>query len=417
MTILLQNVTFNNQVTDILISGTRFVKIAPHQQPQADWQIIDCSGKAILPAFYNNHSHAGMSLFRGISDDKNLFDWLNHDIWPREAKLTPQMIYTGTKFSILEMLKTGTVFFADMYFAPDMILKAVSEMGIRAAVSLSTCDLFDAERRKVEQSKIEEYMALPNPAPELISKVLTFHAVYTASAELIKFNVETAAEHNLRLHIHACETAKEVKDCYAEHGCSPIKYLDNLGALSDKTILAHSVHLDDEDIDLLARKGVWLCTNPSSNYKLASGVFMLQKLLDRGCRITLGTDSMASNNNLSMLDEMKLCALSAKIQSNDPTAGAAADIFKIATRNGALAFGIDAGEIAEGKLADGILVDLNNHFLVPDYNLISNMVYSADSSCIDNVICNGRMVMNNRQVAGEKELIGQVRELSDLFRN
>ena len=417
MSILLQNVSFDHQLTDILIDGNHFAKISPLQQPQPDWQIVDCTGKAILPAFYNNHSHAGMSLFRGISDDKNLFDWLNNDIWPREAKLTPEMIYTGTKFSILEMIKTGTVFFADMYFAPEMILKAVAETGIRAAVSLSTCDLFDAKRREAEQAKIEEYMALPNPAPELISKVLTIHAVYTASAGLIKFNVETAAKHNLRLHIHACETLKEVKDCYAEHGCSPIKYLDKLGALTNKTILAHSVFLDEEDIDLLAQKGVWLCSNPSSNYKLASGVFMLQKLLNRGCHITLGTDSMASNNNLSMLDEMKLCALSAKIQSNDPTAGSAADVFKIATRNGALAFGLDAGETAEGKLADCILVDLDNHFLVPDYNLISNMVYSADSSCIDSVICNGKILMSNRKVAKEKDLIQQVRKLSDFFRD
>ncbi len=415
MPILLHNVTLNRQKTDILIENGRFAKIAPQQKAPAA-QIVDCKGLAVLPAFYNTHSHAGMSLFRGISDDKNLFDWLNHDIWPREARLTPQMIYTATKFSILEMLKSGTVFFADMYFEPEMILKAAAEMGVRAAVSLSTCDLFDPRRRKSEEAKVEAYMALPNPAPERLSKVLTIHAVYTASAELIRFNVETAAKHNLRLHIHACETAKEVADCRKQHGCSPIQYLDKLGALSDKTILAHAVFLDDADIDLLAKKGVWLSTNPSSNYKLASGVFMLQKLLDRGCKITMGTDSMASNNNLSMLDEMKLCALSAKIQSNNPTAGAAADIFKIATRNGAEAFGIDAGEIQEGRLADCILVNLDNHFLVPDYNLVSNMVYAADSSCIDTVICNGQIVMQNRRLSGEAELLDDIRRLSEQFR-
>ncbi len=416
MSVLLQNVTHNNQITDILIEGSRFARIFPNQTPAAD-QIIDCRGKAILPAFYNTHSHAGMSLFRGISDDKNLFDWLNNDIWPREARLTPQMIYAATRFSILEMLKTGTVFFADMYFEPEMILKAAAEGGIRAAVSLSTCDLFDRKRRSLEEDKIRAYMQLPNPAPERISKVLTVHSVYTASAELIRFNVKTAAEHNLRLHIHACETAKEVADCIREHGCSPIQYLDKLGALTDKTVLAHAVFLDDADIELLARKGVWLSTNPSSNYKLASGVFMLQKLLDRGCKIALGTDSMASNNNLSMPDEMKLCALSAKIQSNDPTAGSAADVFRIATRNGAEAFGLDAGEIKEGKLADCILVDLDNHFLVPNYNLISNMVYAADSSCIDTVICNGNVIMTGKQVKDEPELLRQIREISEEFRN
>ena len=416
MSILLQNVRLNNQKTDILIENSRFKKIASNQDICGK-EVIDCLGKAILPAFYNTHSHAGMSLFRGISDDKDLFDWLNHDIWPREAKLTPEMIYTATKFSILEMVKTGTTFFADMYFEPEMILKAVAEMGVRAAVSLSTCDLFDKERRQEEEKKIEAYMALSNPAPERIQKVLTTHAVYTASADLIRFNVMMAEKYGLHLHIHACETQKEVADCKKENGCSPIKYLDKLGALSNKTVLAHAVFLDDEDIDILARKGVWLSTNPSSNYKLASGVFMLQKLLDKGCNIALGTDSMASNNNLSMLDEMKLCALSAKIQSQDPTAGSAADVFKIATCNGAKAFGIDAGEIKEGKLADCILVDLDNHFLVPNYNLISNMVYSADSSCIDTLICNGQIVMQDKKIAGEKELLSQVRQLAEKFKD
>ena len=192
--------------------------------------------------------------------------------------------------------------------------------------------------------------------------------------------------------------------------------MDKLGALTDKTILAHSVWLSDKDIDILADKQVWLCTNPSSNYKLASGVFMLQKLLDRGCRVCLGTDGMGSNNDLSMINEMKLCALSAKIQASDPTAGSATDVFKIATRNGAEAFGIDGGEIAEGKLADCILVDLNNHFLNPNYDLISNMVYAADSFCIDTVICNGKIVMQNHHIKGEEQLISDIKELSKFFR-
>ena len=182
--------------------------------------------------------------------------------------------------------------------------------------------------------------------------------------------------------------------------------------LNDKTILAHAVWLDDSDIDILAEKGVCLCTNPSSNYKLDSGVFMLQKLLDRGCRVTLGTDGAASNNALNMMSEMKLCALSAKIQANDPTAGNASDVFKIATQNGAKAFGLNAGEIREGCLADCILVDLNNHFLTPAYNLVSNMVYAADSSCIHTVICNGRAVMKNHHVDGEEHVIERMQTLA-----
>lgn len=415
MSILLKNVKHNNSTTDIYISENKFTKIAPNQTVNAD-KAIDCTNLAILPAFYNNHSHAPMSIFRGISDDKNLFDWLNNDIWPREAKLTDEMIYTATKFSVMEMIKTGTVFFSDMYFGMEPLVKAVADMKIRAALSFGACDLFNKEKCKVEIEKINAFMKLKNPEADLIQKVLAIHAVYTVSKELIKFNVDLAKDYNMRLHIHACETKKEVDDCIKEHGMSPIAYLDKCGALTDKTVLAHSVWLDDNDIAILADKGVWLCTNPSSNFKLCSGMFMLQKLLDKGCRITLGTDGMASNNELSMISEMKLCALAAKIQAQDPTAGAATDVFKIATENGAKAFGIDAGLIQEGKLADCMLVDLNNHFLVPDYNLISNMVYSADSSCIDTVICNGKILMQNHKVNDEEELIDDMKKLSEFFR-
>lgn len=415
MSLLLKNVSHQNKITDILIDNGRFSKISPQQQP-LDAEIIDCRNKAILPAFYNLHSHAGMSIFRGLSDDKELFSWLNQDIWPREAKLTPDMIHLATKFSILEMIKTGTVFFLDMYFEQQEILKAAQEMGVRTISALTGLDLFDPNKTKTEIEKIEKYISCPDH-DERCAKGLMIHAVYSVSEELIRYIVKRSQEEGYYLTLHASETAKEVEDCLKMHGCTPIEYLDQLGALGPKTIVAHAVHLSDEDIALLARKKVPLCTNPVSNYKLASGLFMLQKLQKSGCILTLGTDSMASNNNLSMLEEMKLCALSAKIQSGDATAGNAEDIFNMATINGAQAVGLDAGIIAEGKLADCILVDLNNHFLIPNYNLISNMVYSADSSCIDIVICNGRILMQNHHVNGEEEIISEIKKLSDYFRN
>lgn len=415
MPLLLKNVSHQNKITDILIDNGRFSKISPQQQP-LDAEIIDCRNKAILPAFYNLHSHAGMSIFRGLSDDKELFSWLNQDIWPREAKLTPDMIHLAAKFSILEMIKTGTVFFLDMYFEQQEILKAAQEMGVRTISALTGLDLFDPNKTKTEIEKIEKYISCPDH-DERCAKGLMIHAVYSVSEELIRYIVKRSQEEGYYLTLHASETAKEVEDCLKTHGCTPIEYLDQLGALGPKTIVAHAVHLSDEDIALLARKKVPLCTNPVSNYKLASGLFMLQKLQKSGCILTLGTDSMASNNNLSMLEEMKLCALSAKIQSGDATAGNAEDIFNMATINGAQAVGLDAGIIAEGKLADCILVDLNNHFLIPNYNLISNMVYSADSSCIDTVICNGRILMQNHHVNGEEEIISEIKKLSDYFRN
>ena len=216
----------------------------------------------------------------------------------------------------------------------------------------------------------------------------------------------------MKLHIHACETRKEVDDCLAAHGCSPIVYLEKLGALSPQTILAHAVHLDDRDIDIILKHGVTLCTNPASNLKLCSGAFMFKKLWNKGAFITLGTDGSASNNNVSMLDEMKLAALSAKMQSGDPTAGSAEQVFQTATKNGAAALGLDAGVIAEGKLADCLLVDLNNPLLVPNYNLISNMVYSADSSVIDTVFCNGRVLMQDKRIDGEEEILRQAKKIA-----
>ena len=415
--LLLKNVTHNGKTTDILIEGNRFAKIAPDQNIPGVAE-LDCRDKAILPAFYNLHSHAGMSIFRGLSDDKELFSWLNDDIWPREARLTPEMIYLASKFSILEMIKTGTVFFLDMYFEQQEVLKAAQEMGIRTISALTGLDLFDAAKTTMEKEKIEKYISYPEKDNNgRCTKGLMIHAVYSVSEDLIRYIIRRAREEGLFLTLHASETAKEVEDCRKEHGCTPIEYLDRLGALGPKTIVAHAVHLTDADIALLARKKVPLCSNPVSNYKLASGLFMLQKLQKAGCILTLGTDSMASNNNLSMLEEMKLCALSAKIQAGDATAGNAEDVFAMATRNGAQAVGLDAGIIAEGKLADCLLVDLNNHFLVPDYHLVSNMVYAADSSCIDTVICDGRILMKNHHINGEEKLIAAIKKLSTLFKN
>ncbi len=414
MTILIQNVLHENKNVDILINKGRFAKIAPALSLSAESAdtVIDGSDKAILPAFYNLHTHAAMSLLRGLGDDKELFHWLSEDIWPREAKFDDEIIYWGTKLAMLEMIRSGTVAFSDMYFEQKAIMQAVCDMGLRAAVSFVQMDFFEQEKTEAKKADTAKFLALENPCPERISKVMAVHAVYTVSEELIRFAVQTAEENNMFLHIHACETRKEVEDCIAAHGCSPIEYLEKLGALSPRTILAHAVHLSDIDIDIILKHGVKLCTNPASNLKLCSGAFMFKKLWDKGAFITLGTDGSASNNNVSMLDEMKLAALSAKLQSGDPTAAAAEQVFQAATRNGAEALGIDAGVIAEGKLADCILVDLNNTLLIPNYNLISNMVYSADSSVIDTVLCNGRILMLNKKIDGETEIISQARKIA-----
>ena len=417
MSILIKNVLHNNQTTDVLIEGNKFSSIAQNIEVNAE-KIIDGSNKAILPAFYNTHNHAAMSILRGFGDDKPLFEWLNEDIWPIEDQLTEDDIAVASRLAILEMIKSGTVFFADMYFFGERTMQAVADMGIRAAISRVEMDLFDEQ--KAEQKKIDtaNFIDFPNPCPQRIIKCLSCHAVYTVSDELFKFAKETAEKQGWFMQIHVSETKQEVDDCFAKWGMSPVAKLDSLGLLTPKTILAHAVHLSDEDIAIIKKRGCYISTNPISNLKLNSGMFMFEKLYEAMPEnITLGTDGASSNNNLNMLDSMKFCSLVAKAESNSALGGKAQDIYKVATTNGAKAFGLDAGEIKEGCLADCLLVDLDNVFLTPNYNIISNMVYSADSSCVCDVMCDGRLIMENGKVAGEKEIIDNAKKLAEKIKN
>ena len=417
MSILIKNVLHNNQTTDVLIEGNKFSSIAQNIEVNAE-KIIDGSNKAILPAFYNTHNHAAMSILRGFGDDKPLFEWLNEDIWPIEDQLTEDDIAVASRLAILEMIKSGTVFFADMYFFGERTMQAVADMGIRAAISRVEMDLFDEQ--KAEQKKIDtaNFIDFPNPCPQRIIKCLSCHAVYTVSDELFKFAKETAEKQDWFMQIHVSETKQEVDDCFAKWGMSPVAKLDSLGLLTPKTILAHAVHLSDEDIAIIKKRGCYISTNPISNLKLNSGMFMFEKMYETMPEnITLGTDGASSNNNLNMLDSMKFCSLVAKAESNSALGGKAQDIYKVATTNGAKAFGLDAGEIKEGCLADCLLVDLDNVFLTPNYNIISNIVYSADSSCVCDVICDGRLIMENGKVAGEKEIIDNAKKLAEKIKN
>ncbi len=417
MSILIKNVLHNNQTTDVLIKDNKFSRIAPNMKVEAD-KIVDGSNKAILPAFYNTHNHAAMSILRGFGDDKPLFEWLNEDIWPIEDQLTEEDIAIASRLAILEMIKSGTVFFADMYFFGEQTIQAVADMGIRAAISRVEMDLFDEQ--KFEQKKIDtaNFIEFSNPCPQRIIKCLSCHAVYTVSDELFKFAKETAEKQDWFMQIHVSETRQEVDDCFVKWGMSPVAKLDSLGLLTPKTILAHAVHLSDEDIEIIKKRGCYISTNPISNLKLNSGMFMFEKMYKiMPENITLGTDGASSNNNLNMLDSIKFCSLAAKAESNSALGGKADDIYKVATINGAKAFGLNAGEIKEGCLADCLLVDLDNVFLTPNYNIISNMVYSADSSCICDVICDGRLIMENGKVAGEKEIINNAKKLAEKIKN
>lgn len=414
MSILIKNVSLNSRITDIAVQGNRIAEIAPSIQGSFD-QVIDGTHCAALPPFYNTHCHAAMTLLRGIADDMELFEWLNGYIWPAEAKLTDEDIYWGTRLACLEMIKSGTVFFNDMYFHPAETIRAVEEAGIRAAVGMIVLDVNPDSNEHFQKDNAEVW-ARRAEYSDRIQLTWAPHAIYTVGESALRKVAERAAEGKVRIHIHLAETAREVFDCREQHGCTPVEYLARLGLLSEMTLAAHSVHLTDSDIGLLKEHGVNLAYMPCSNYKLSSGKFRFHKLQEQGCHITFGTDGCASNNNLSMFDEMKFGALGAKVEFGGPTACHAEDIFTAATRSGAEAFGIDAGVIEPGRLADIMLLDLDSPMMVAAHNLISNVVYAADTSCVSTVICNGKVLMLNRHVPGEAEVIREARRCSEHLR-
>jgi 5-methylthioadenosine/S-adenosylhomocysteine deaminase len=269
------------------------------------------------------------------------------------------------------------------------------------------------------EEKIEKMFARLKDLPKggavgddgLVRFAIAPHAVYTVSEKLWVRCAEFARERNVVLHIHLSETQKEAADCIAEHGDSPVRWLDSLGVLGENVVAAHAVHIDDGEIDLLRERGVTVVHNPVSNMKLASGIFRAESVSRKGVKIALGTDGTASNNNLDMREEMKFAALLAKVGGN-PEAAPANEVLGWATRGGFHAFDVDAGEIAEGKLADAVLVDLNNERMFPNHNLVSNWVYAADSRAIRHVICDGKFVMRDGFIPAEEEILTAVRNLS-----
>ena len=392
--LLIKDVRLDDRITDILIADGRFKSLEAPAGTVAD-KVIDASGMAILPPFYNTHTHAAMTLRRGYADDMPLHKWLQEYIWPYEDKLTPQDIREGSRLAVREMIKTGTVFFSDMYFDIEETVDVVRESGMRAAIGVT---FVESHSKSQQAEKLELLKRWTDPTGGRITLTVAPHAVYTVGPDLLVRCADTARSLGLKLHIHLCETRKEVDDCLAEHGMTPVRYLDSLGFLGPDVIAAHVVHVDPEEAAILAERSVTISHCPCSNLKLASGFFPYKLLKEAGCRITLGTDGASSNNNLDMREEMKFAALVSKACSGNPEVMPAAEAMDMACRQGAEAFGINAGVIAEGKLADAILVDLSDVRMQPCHHLLSNWVYAAGSSCIDTVICDGNILMEHHEL-------------------
>ena len=375
-TLLIRNVQLDGNVTNILIEGNRFANLTAPADTVAD-ETYDASGLALVPSFFNTHTHASMTLLRGYADDLPLFPWLNDHIWPFEGKMRAEET-----------------------------VRAVAESGIRATVGVTLMDhLGEAEIKR----QLDFLANWKDPTNGRISLAVAPHAVYTVSGELLQRCAEAAKANGQTLTLHVSETEKEVQDCIEAHGMSPVRWLDHLGVLSDNVIAAHVVHIDEEEAEILKERGVWIAHNPCSNMKLSSGIFASDMLLKKGCRLTLGTDGTASNNNLDMREEMKFAALLAKVRYTSETLPAG-EILRWATRNGAQAAGLDAGVIREGALADAVFLDLENERLVPNFNLTSNWVYSADTRAVRSVLCDGKFVMKDGMVEDAQETIARARQ-------
>jgi len=401
MSILLKNVILDGKSKDIFIDGNTIKKISKHIDVKADEKIDAESKKAALPGLINLHAHSAMVLLRGYADDLPLDVWLKEKIWPKEAKLTKEDVYWGTKLAIIEMLKTGTTCFNDMYWSEDASVEAAKEMGLRAKIGLVLLDSLPMGSRE----NIEKYW---NIFKKNKFKTITFsiapHSIYTVSKENLVWAKNFAQKNNLILHAHLSETKKETEDCVKKYKLRPVEFLDKIGVLTENCVLAHSVWLSKKEMEILKKRDCSVIYNPSSNMKLASGIFPYKKLKEVGVNICLGTDGAASNNSLDMIEEMKFASLLQKVNESDPTVAPASEVFDLATRNGAKALRINSGEIKEGRLADLILVDLEEVSLMPNYDLVSNLVYSANGSCVSDVICNGKILMRDRKIGGEEKI-------------
>ncbi len=416
---ILRNILLDGRRADIYIDGGRIVRIcyARRSRPELerDAEIVDCSRCAAVPAFVNMHLHAAMSLLRGIGEDMVLSQWLDR-IWDVESRIDDEFVYWGTKVACLEMIRTGTVTFNDHYWFSPAAHRAAVEMGMNPVVAYVVMDKdMPAEAGREKEQFLRMYgESLKWNAPHTF--VAGLHSVYTVSEEMILWTAEFAREHGLRLHIHLSETEREVRDCIARRGLTPVQYLDRLGVLDGNTIAAHTLWVDDEDVRILGDRKVNCVHNINSNLKLASGYrFKYSELRDAGANLCIGTDGCASSNNLDVLEAVKTAAIVQKAWRGDPEAMPLEELLDMATVNGARALGLETGRIEPGAPADLLIVDTDNSFFLSDAPFLANFIYSSHSDCIRSVLHDGRFLMRDRVIEGESEILENTRKVLRKF--
>jgi 5-methylthioadenosine/S-adenosylhomocysteine deaminase len=381
----------------LAITGGSIVAMGPAAELAARYapaQTLDLGAAMVLPGLINTHTHAAMTLFRGLCDDAPLATWLTDHIWPAESRLTPEAVRLGTTLACAEMLASGTTCFLDAYLFADTVADAVDASGMRALVAQGVFEIENAKFKTVSQAlEAVGRMADRLAGHDRLRAAVFPHAVYTCSSGTLTKCAELARAHDILLSTHAAETAKENVDCRQAHGERVIPYLERLGLLGPKTLLAHGVALDDDDMETLAATSTCVAHCPKSNMKLASGIAPIHALRGLGVTVGLGTDGAASNNALNLFSEMSVAALLQKVATGDPTALAAEAVLDMATRDGATALGWpELGRLTVGGPADLCALDLTRPQLTPSFDPISDAVYAANGGEVKLTMVAGKVL-------------------------
>jgi 5-methylthioadenosine/S-adenosylhomocysteine deaminase len=410
----------------VVVSGERIRAVLPAREAREKHpgaRRLELAGHALIPGLINVHTHAAMTLMRGLGDDLALMEWLNERIWPAEMRLaSPEFVYDGTLLACAEMLRGGVTCFNDMYFFPEAAARAALAAGMRAALGIIVIEFrspYATDASDYLTKGLEARDALKHEP--LLSFCLAPHAPFTVSDATFERLAVYAAELDLPVHIHVHETADEISESIASHGVRPIRRLQRLGLLGPNLLAVHAVHLGDDEIALLAEHACHIAHCPSSNLKLASGIAPITALHEAGVNMGLGTDGAASNNRLDIFSEMRLAALLAKGASGKATALPAHAVLRMATLHGARALGLDKiiGSLVPGKVADMVAVDLSAPELLPCYDPASHLVYVAGRNNVSHVWVGGELLVEGGRLTRlhDEELRGKAAYWRDRIQN
>jgi 5-methylthioadenosine/S-adenosylhomocysteine deaminase len=382
----------------VAVTGDRIAAMGPAEEfpPSRAAKVLDARGGIIMPGLVNTHTHAAMTLFRGLADDMPLMTWLNDHIFPAEAKLNEEMVYWGSLLACAEMIRSGTTCFCDMYLFEDAVARAAADAGVRAVVGEVLFDFPSPNYGPIEKGfAYTEFLLGKWANHPLVTISVDPHSPYLCSPELLKKAAGLADGYGIPLVMHLSETQHEVAQIKEKYGKTPIQHLADLGILSGNLVADHCVVLTDEDMELLKTFDVKVSHNPESNMKLASGIAPVPELLKRGVCVGLGTDGCASNNDLDLFSEMDTAAKLHKVATLDPTAADAATVLSMATVDGARVLGLEEsiGTLSPGKKADLIVIDTQKPHLTPMYAPESHLVYAVRGADVSSTVIGGRIVM------------------------